>query len=153
MAEGIKPIIENVLAVLQARTPALLQAAGLDEFVDFGKQFTGVAQNFPSVWAMPVRTAFDADSQQTRHQAHQVQIKFVVSGVEPDDVTAAAMDYMQAIDGALAASDPGDWQGIIQGGVILRVFVEGHDYGPLFERGGALARFPELELIVETEEL
>ena len=58
-----------------------------------------------------------------------------------------------AIDGALGASDPGDWQEVIAGGVVLRVFVQGHDYGPLFERGGALARFPELELIVEVEEL
>ncbi|KKM18469.1 hypothetical protein LCGC14_1665410 [marine sediment metagenome] len=153
MAEFIKPIIETAIAILQARTPALLRAAGLDEFVDFGQQFTGVAPNFPSVWVMPARTVFDADSQHMRHQAHQLQIKFGVSGTEPDDVTAAAMGYMQAIDGAIGASDPEDWQGVIQGGAVLRVFVQGHDYGALFERGGAMARFPELELIVETEEL
>lgn len=153
MVQFIKPIIENAIAVLRARTPALLRAAGREEFVDYGKQFTGVAPNFPSVFVMPVRTVFDADSQHMRHQAHQVQIKFALSGSEPDDVTAAAMDYMTAIDGALAASDPGDWQSVIADGVVLRVFVQGHDYGPLFERGGALARFPELELIVEVEEL
>lgn len=152
MAEFIKPIVENALAVLQSRTPALLQAESLAEFEHYGKQFTGVVQNFPAVWVMPVRTVLDPDAQGYRHEAHQVQIKLAVHGSEPDDVTAAAMDYMAVINRAIEASDPGDWQGVSQGANVLRVFVQGHDYGPLFERRGMLARFPELELIVEVAE-
>ena len=73
---------------------------------------------------------------------------------EPDDLTDAAMAYMRAVDLALDQSFPADWEGKLgANGVVLRVFVSGHDYGPLFERGGVLARFPELELVVETEEL
>lgn len=150
-AEFIAPIIENALAVLKQRTPGLL--AGRDLFVNFGKQFTGVVSNFPSLYVMPVGTAFDADAQHLVHQAHQVQVKLAVSGAEPDLVTEAALAYMRAVDLAIAQSWPKDWEGKLQNGVVLRVFVERHDYGPLFERQGALARFPELDLIVETEEM
>jgi hypothetical protein len=151
VAEFIEPIVENVIAVLETRTPELLE--GLDPFVQFGKQFTGVAVNFPAVWVMPVRTVLDPEQQHLRHQAHQLTVKFGVSASDPDQVTTLAMRYMELIDQALLASDGGsDWDGVLQAGSVLRVFVQGHDYGPLYERGGIMSRFPELDLVVETSE-
>jgi hypothetical protein len=153
MAQFIAPIIDNMLMVLQKYTPGLAEQAGRAPFVDFGKRFTWNVVNFPSIWVMPVRTAFDTDAQNMRWERHQVQIKFAVQGSEPDDLDDAAMAYMAAIDNAIAQSDPADWADILTGGVVLRVFVQGHDYGPLFEKGGMMTRFPELELIVDAEEL
>ena len=152
MPEFIDPIVANVIAVLRARTPALLDAVALPNFVDFGKQFTGITVNFPSVWVMPVRTLFGAEMQQGRHEEHQVTVKFGVSSSEPDAVTQAAVDYMVVIDRALSDSDPADWTSLLQGGQVLRVFVQSHDYGALLGRGSAIARFPELDLVVETME-
>jgi hypothetical protein len=149
MAELITPVVEKVIAVLKERTPSALGAR--ESFVDYGKEFTGVVANFPSVWVMPVRTSFDAELD-GRRQAHQVKVTMAVTGSEPDEVTDAAMAYMKAVDTAIAASWPADWVGAVSGGQVLRVFVEGHDYGPLFGKEGGLARFPELDLVVEVME-
>lgn len=151
MAEFVKPIIENVISALEYRTPTILAAAGLPAIAHFGRQFTGVVPRFPAVYVMPVRTVFNSDSE-LRHQAHQIQITLAVSGGSPDAVTEAAMDYMAAIDTAIEAGDPADWQGVLQGGLVLRVFTQAHDYGPLYQGNNAAARFPEMELIVEATE-
>jgi hypothetical protein len=150
-AQFIAPIIARTLEVLRKYTPAAL--ANCEPFVDFGKQPSDIVQNWPSVYVMPVRTMFDADAQNMRRQAHLIKITMAVSAPEPDLVTDAAMAYMAAVDAAIAQSDPGDWVGILAAGTVLRVFVQTHDYGPLFQHGGMLARFPEMNLIVETEEL
>lgn len=150
MPEFIEPVVDKVLAVLAARTPALLAAENVPAFRAFGKQFRGVSVNFPEVWVSPVRSEFDAEMQATSHQAHQVRIKFGVGGSEPDVVTEQAMAYMRAVHQALAASWPGDWA--IDGAQVTRVFVRGHDYGPLFVQQGTMARFPEMDVVVETHE-
>jgi hypothetical protein len=152
MAEFVGPVVDRALAILQARTPALLAAAGQRAFQDLGRQFTGIAVNFPSVWVMPIRTEFDAEGS-TRHQAHALTVKFAVEGSSPEDLAAVALAYMKAIDDAFTASDPADWVGALESGQVQRVFVRAHDYGPLFERGQVMARFPEMDLVVETQEL
>lgn len=153
MPEFVGPVVDKMVEVLKKYTPGEL-GAGLAEFADFGKQFTGVVQNFPAVWVMPVRTAFDVESQHTRHGLHQVRIVFAVSGPEPDEVTVAAMAYMKAIDAAIAKSEVNrDWEGVLgASGVVQRVWVEEHDYGPLFQKGGVMTRFPEVAVLVEVEE-
>jgi hypothetical protein len=120
-------------------------------FREYGKQFTGLSPNFPGCWVSPVRTELDSESA-TCHQAHQVRIKFGVEGSEPEEVAQAAMEYMAAIHRALAASWPGDWTGVLAGGQVMRLFVRGHEYGPLFERGGSMAKFPEMDVVAETQE-
>ena len=150
-AQFIAPIVARTLSVLRKYTPGTVGTR--EPFVDFGQQFAGVVQNWPSVYVMPVRTVHDPEEQNTRHQAHQVKITIAVSATEPDLVTDAAMAYMTAVDAAIAQSDPADWADAVTAGTVLRVFVQTHDYGPLFQRGGMLARFPELDLLVETEEL
>jgi hypothetical protein len=151
MADFIAPVIDRVLAVLEKYMPATLPV-DREPVVEFGRQFTGVVANMPSLFVMPVRTAFDADAQYL-HEAHQVQIKLAVSGSQPGAVTEAAMAYVRAVDLAIAAAEAaGEFADAVTGGQVLRVFVAGHDYGPLFEGHGGLARFPEIELIVEVAE-
>ena len=144
--EFIAPIVDKILAVLEARTPALLGARA--PFAAYGKQFTGIVPNFPAVYVMPVRTEFDSEATGASHQAHQVQIKCAVEGSEPDAIVVEAVAYMTAIHEALAASWPADWAGVLSDGQVEALLVRGHDYGPLFERGNVLARFPELDLVV-----
>lgn len=151
MAKFIQPIVDQTVKSLQDRTLVLISPR--DQFAEIGRQFSGVVMNFPACYVMPVRTVFDADSDHTRHQAHQIQIRLAVTGPTPEAVTEAAMFYMRVVDQAISESDPEDWQGILQGGQVQRVWIQGHDYGPLFDQGGRHARFPELELIVETEEV
>ena len=151
MAEYIKPVIDRVLAVIEKYLPTTLPADRAP-VREFGRQFTGVVAAMPALYVMPVRTGFDPDAQYL-HQAHQVQIKLAVLGSEMGDVTDAAMDYVRAVDLAIAAGEAaGEFANAVTGGVVSRVFIASHDYGPLFERGGGLARFPEIELIVEAAE-
>lgn len=153
MPDFIKPVVENALRILRQYTLTELQPMARDEFADFGKQFTGTVENFPAVWVMPVRTTFDADSQQSRNQEHLLRIIIAVAGADRDEIDDLAMDYAKAVDRALAAADAAkEWEGLLTGGLVRRVFVLEHDYGPLFVRDGGLARFPEISLIVETEE-
>ncbi len=152
MPKFVGPVVEKLVAVLKQYTPGEL--AGREEFQEFGKQFTGVAKNLPAVWVTPARTAFDEESTGTRRQAHLVVIRFGVTGAEPDELMDAAMAYMRAIDAAIAKSETErDWEDAVAGGVVQRVYVSEHDYGPLFERGNVLARFPELGVVVEVEEV
>lgn len=152
MAQFIEPIVNTALSVLQARTPALLAAAGLGAFRDFGREFTGVTVNFPGVYVMPGKTQFDPEGT-LRHQLHTLTIKFAVEGMTPEAIATAAIGYMKAIDDALTASDPDDWADALAGGEVGRIFVQTHDYGPLYQRGQVMARFPELALLVETQEV
>jgi hypothetical protein len=146
MAEFVKPVIDAVIATLEQYTPAMVPV-GYEPFVDFGRQFTGVVQNWPSLFVMPGRTVFDPDMQGCIRQGHQIQIKLAVTGATPDEVTDAAMVYVRAVHLAIAAADAaGDFS------AYQRVFVAAHDYGPLYERGGGIARLPEMELIVEAVE-
>lgn len=146
MADYISPWVEAVLQALQAYTPALLPS-GYDQFVDYGRQFTGVVPNFPSVWVMPTRTLFNPDIQGAEQQQHELLIVAAVTGATPDDVTAAAQVYVRAIHRAIAQADAaGDFA------PSKRVFVGSHEYGPIRHGEGALARFPELGLIVEVIE-
>lgn len=137
--------------MLEKYMPATLPA-DLEPVVEFGRQFTGVVGNMPSLYVMPVVTAFDPDAQYL-DQTHQIQIKLAVSGSAPGDVTAAAMAYVRAVDLAIAQADAaGEFADAVTGGEVKRVFVSRHDYGPLFEGHGGMARFPEIDLLVEVAE-
>ncbi|HWQ55683.1 MAG TPA: hypothetical protein VN442_18495 [Bryobacteraceae bacterium] len=151
MPEFIAPVIAKLTEILQARTPALLAAAQRGEFVDWGHAWTGVFGGIPGVRVSAVRSEFDPESTPC-HARHQARIKLAVTGTDPDDVHAAAIAYVKAVHLALAASWPGDWVGTPAGGVTIRLFVMGHDYGPLFEGKGMVVKFPEMDVLVETEE-
>ncbi len=148
--EFIGPIVDKILAVIEERTPALLGSR--DPFATYGKQFNWIVQNFPAVYAMPVRTEFDAEATGAAHQAHQVQIKIAIQGSEPDEIAVEAEAYMRAVHEALAASWPDDWLGTLADGKVQALLVRSHDYGPLFAKDNVLARYPELDLVVMTIE-
>ena len=150
MAEYIKAAIDAVLAALAKRMPAALPV-DREPIVEYGRQFTGIVANMPALYVMPRRTLFDADAQGVENMAHELQITLAVSGSEPGDVTDAAMIYVRAVHQAIAAADAAR-EITVEGGQVGRVFVVSHDYGPLFEKGGGLARFPEIDLLVEVAE-
>lgn len=152
MADFIRPLVDNAIAILKAKVAAHLPQNKPD-FRQHGRIFTGVVLNFPAVWVQPVRTDFDEDSDHSRHQAHQIKIKIGLSAADPEELAKDALDYVRAVDLALTASEPKSWENKLPSGVVMRTWVAAHDYGQVFEAGaGALARFPELDLIVETEE-
>jgi len=150
VAEFIGPIVEKVREILRARMPAALGARA--PFVEIGKSWTGVNVNPPSAWVMPVRTDFDGDVEGYLAGRHIITIKMGLTGAEPDLVTDEALVYMAAMDAALVASWPADWAGTLEHGSVLRVWVGSHDYGPLFNLGNVIARFPEMDLVIETAE-
>ncbi len=155
MPEFAAPIVAKILAVIEARTPGLLAAASREPFAELGKQFSRVLTNAPACWVMPVRSEFDPEMTGFCHQVHQVRITIAVAGTEQAELTSAAMAYVKAVDDALAASWPMDWSGEgnpLANGQVMNVFVRSHDYGPLFDTARGIARFPELDVVVETQE-
>jgi len=143
MALLIRPVIDKLLEVLAARTTS---------FVQFGRLFTGAAANLPGLWVMPGRTAIDAECS-TLRQAHLITVKFGVEHSDPDSLMNAAMDGMAEIHGAIEASWPGDWVDAVTGGQVQSVTIREHDYGPTWTAGGMVAKFPEMDLLIEVEEL
>ena len=99
--------------------------------------------NWPPVAAMPRNSGFDGEIVGCSHSQNLLTV-IGVNGAEPDQVTADAMAYMVAIDQAIQAA--------ARLPQITRVFVQQHDYGMLYERGGSFAKFPELHLLVEVYE-
>jgi hypothetical protein len=148
MAELIGPVIERIVAVLQARLPGLVE----EPFVEFRRLWTGQAANLPAVWVLPVRTVF-AEEESTLHQAHQITVKFGVAAGDPEDLAAAVIDTMRGVHRALEQSWPGDWGDAVEGGQVQSLFIREHDYGVVFQAGGMFARFPEIDLVIEVQEL
>jgi len=150
VAEYIKPVIDAVLTALEKRVPAALPV-DREPIREYGRQFSGIVANMPALYVMPRRTLFDPDAQGVENMAHELQITLAVSGTEPGDVTDAAMVYVRAVHQAIAAADAAR-EITVMGGQVNRVYVVGHDYGPLFAKGGGMARFPEIDLTVEVAE-
>jgi hypothetical protein len=143
MALLIKPVIDKLLEIL---------AADATSFVECGKLFTGAAANLPALWVMPGRTVIDQECSMLR-QTHLITIKFGVQDADPDALMNGAMDLMAEIHGAIEASWPGDWVNAVTGGQVQNVTIREHDYGPTWTAGGLVAKFPEMDLVIEVEEL
>jgi len=143
VAEFIEPIIEHLIAVLRARTSS---------FSEFGKLFSGAAINVDAIWVMPERTSF-AEEGSTLDQVHEITVKFGIEATELDDVAHGAMARMREAHKAIEASWPGDWQEVLKGGQVSRIWIRQHNYGPTYANDGRMAKFPELSLVVETKEL
>jgi hypothetical protein len=131
-AQYITPIVASISAILQSYTPALLASGDYGPFVDYGFCFTGVVENPPALWVMPVKTNID-DEGTTQKERHEITVKFAVTGSEPDDLVNAAMAYMVALTMAIRSAQVTDWQG---GVIPLRVLVFEQDYGPTYQREG-----------------
>ena len=135
----IAPIVSWLVSVLQNANMGALPA-----FAEVKQSWTGAVINWPPAAVMPRSSGFDAEITGGSHSENLFTVKFGVNGRDPDQVTADAMSYMLAIDQAIeaAATLP----------QISRVFVQEHDYGPLFQKDGNFAKFPELHLLVEVYE-
>jgi len=148
MAFYIAPIVTAVQGILAKYTPAALESSGYGPFVEIGSLFTGVMDNPPEAWVMGMRSDLD-DSGNSLFEKHLVTVKFGVTASDPDDLWTAAAAYMKAVSDAMAAAQPSDWGTVIPN----HAHVFGHDYGPVFQKGGVLARFPECHVEIEVNEL
>jgi len=148
MALLIGPIIDRLTAVLQERSPALLT----EPFAAYYHLWTGQAVNLPAVWVLPVRTLF-AEEESTRHQAHEITVKFGVSIADPEALYDLVISTMLAVDAAIEQSWSADWSDALAAGQVMSLYIREHDYGVVFQHAGMFARFPELSLTIETQEL
>ena len=144
MPDFIAPIVDWLLAAIQDATPPLLTESNLPPFTGYRKSWTWAFPAWPPVAVMARTTDFDPEIQTARHQSHHLTVKFGLNGIDPDRLTADAMQYVSAIDAAINGAP---WLPQIS-----RVFIESHDYGPLYIKDSGIARFPELHVIIETFE-
>jgi hypothetical protein len=144
----IAPIVTALQGILASYMPDALEGSGLPAFLQVGAVFTGIMNNPPEAWVMGVRTQID-DAGNSLFQKHLVTVKFGVTASDPDNLWTAAAVYAKAISDAIAAAQPADW------GVVVpnHATVIEHDYGPVFQKDGVLARFPECHVEVEVNEL
>lgn len=143
MAEFIAPVINQLLTELEARTTS---------FTEFHRLWTGIAMNVDCIWVMAARTSF-AEEGSTLGQVHEITIKFGVAHTDPDELAIAAMARMKEIHEAIEQSWPGTWPEAVSGGQVQGLWIREHDYGPTWEKEGTLAKFPELSLVIEVQEL
>ena len=143
MADFIAPIVDWLIGVVQG---ADFATPGLEPFAECRKSWTGVCVNWPPCAVMALGTDFDPEGTAIRER-HQFTIKFGVNGDDPDQVAVNAMAYMTAIDRAVAGAC-GAWPEAVS-----NVFVSRHDFGPLFAKDGAFAKFPEMHLEVDAYEV
>jgi hypothetical protein len=150
MAVYIAPIVAAVQGILTEDMPALLESTGYGPFLDIGTVFTGVMDNPPEAWVMGMRTQID-DEGNTYYERHLVTVKFGVTATDPDDLASAAAAYMKAITDAVNGASPSDWT---EAGAPVpnAAHVVEHDYGPVFQKGEVLARFPECHIEIEVNE-
>lgn len=153
MPEFVKPVTLAAAAVVAQYAAAELSALGRENFVTVDSHFAGVEVNLPAAWVIPLRTSFAEDAQHSRAQRHELRVIVGIAAADPQDLDDLAMDYVAAVDRALQAADTARaWEGKLANGIVLRVFVASHEYGPLIETTHGIARFPTLELLIETEE-
>lgn len=144
----IKPFIDSLIAILDSYMPQMLSGTGCQPFLEIGKNWTGVMDNPPEAWVMPVRTVID-DEGNNWQEKHEITIKFGITGSEADDLVDMATTYFAAITQAINSATASDWVGPKP----QRVIVFEHDYGPVYQAGGVLARFPEAHVGIEVTEV
>jgi hypothetical protein len=145
--QAIAPVVEWLLGVLQGMT--VEQLGDLAPFGEFHQSWSWVFVNWPPVGVVPMTSQFDSEIVGAVASVNRLKIKFGVNGLDPDRVTADAINYMLAISAAIYQADhdapcPNS----------KRLFIVDHDYGPLFSgpNGGGFAKFPEMHLEVEITE-
>lgn len=145
MLEFIELALSQVQGALMQATPALLESLNLAPFTAVDRVFVGQAPNPPQCWVMPVRTVF-ADEGSNVEEASSLVVTAAVSGGDPEALGAAAISYVWAIDEAIRQWAAWDAR-------VMRVFIQEHDYGKLYAKGGAFTRFPDVHVLVEMQEV
>jgi hypothetical protein len=144
MADYLRAAVAVIDGCLQARTEKLLAALGRPAIADWRHADTGVMQNPPTVWVTPLRNAIEEEGQGIT-QSGQVMVIIGLTGTDPEDLVAAAMDYVAAVTDAIESM--AEWTDNIR-----HVHPGQQDYSARFRRGAGFAIFPTVVLTVETTE-
>jgi len=149
MASFISESINTVTAILREETPTLLKAMETprDPFRGYGVAFAGIMPSPPWCWVMPRVTDFGPEGQ-VQDQGDAVTVKFGIIGADPEALAQAMLDYVKAVSLALQLTPVGQYDS-----TVMNIFVERHDYGPLYQKDGGFARFPEVHLVVTRREV
>jgi hypothetical protein len=177
-AQFAKPLVNQLLAILQRDQQAALDLINarrppgrdLKPFVVFHKEAAPI-QNWPALVLVAQEDAFDTNSDpDLRTQTLRFFCAAAVSGTDPEWLAEDAMDYLHALDMILTSAPLADFYTPLP--VIHRTLPDGttagldpalakvrdlritrHDLGALVaRRGGALARGPQIEFVIELEE-
>jgi len=173
-----KPLVNQLIAVLQRDQQAALDIVNagrppgreLKPFVAFHKE-VGTVQNWPAVVLVAQEIAFDSASDaDLRTQTLRFICALAITGTDPEWLAEDAMDYLRAVDMVLTSLPLTDFytplaidHRTVPGGEtagldpavskIQDLRIIRHDLGALVaRRGGALARGPQIEFVIEMEE-
>ena len=173
-----KPLINQLIAILERDQQAALDIVNagrppgreLKPFAAFHKEAAPI-QNWPALVLVAQETSFDQDSDaDLRTQTLRFFCALGITGTDPEWLAEDAMDYLRAVDIVLTSAPLSDFyiplsinHRTVPGGQtaglntsvsrVLDLRVTRHDLGALVaRRGGALARGPQIEFLIELEE-
>ncbi len=177
-ARFAKPLVNQLLAIIQRDQQAALDVVNLDRppgrglkpFASFHKEAAPI-QSWPALVLVAQEDAFVADADaDLRAQTLRFFCAAAITGTDPEWLAEDAMDYLRVLDMVLTSAPLGDFYAplpvnhrtvpdAITAGLdptiakVQDLRVVRHDLGALVtRRGGALARGPQIEFVVELEE-
>jgi hypothetical protein len=177
-AQFAKTVVNQLIAILQRDQQAALdlvnatRPAGraLKAFATFYKEAAPI-QNWPALVLVAQQITFDdASDADLRTESVRFFCAMALTGTDPEWLSEDAMDYLRAVDMVLTSAPLSDFYAAlpithttVPAGVttpldpavskIQDLRVTRHDLGALVaRRGGALARGPQIEFVVELEE-
>jgi hypothetical protein len=177
-AQFAKALVNQLIAIIQRDQQAALdivnaaRPAGraLKRFAAFHKEAAPI-QNWPALVLVAQQVAFDdASDADLRTESARFFCAMALTGTDPEWLSDDAMDYLRAVDMVLTSAPLSDFyaelpisHSTVPGGTttpldsavskIQDLRVTRHDLGALVaRRGGALARGPQIEFVIEVEE-
>jgi hypothetical protein len=146
----IRTSLDVVQQIIQKDTADRLQEMDTPRvpFAEVARAFTGMMKNPPAAWVMPRMTDLPDNDGNLIPEQDLVTVKLGVAGSDAESVEDAALDYVRAVDEALRAAAVAELDP-----TILHLRVRQHDYGPLWQKEGGFARFPELHLVIDRLEV
>lgn len=178
-AQFAKQLVNQLIAIIQRDQQAALSVINtarppgrpLNPFAAFFKEAAPI-QNWPAMVLVARSTQFDqASDVDLRTEAHTFFCAMAISGTDPEWLADDAMDYLRAVDIVLTSAPFGDFylplpishrtvpSGHTNGldstvTKIQDLRITRHDMGALVaRRGGTLARGPQIEFVIELEEM
>jgi hypothetical protein len=177
-AKFAKPLANQLIAILQRDQQAALEIVNgerppgrdLKPFAAFHKEAAPI-QNWPALVLVAQENSFDSGSDaDLRTQSVRFFCALAITGTDPEWLAEDAMDYLRAVDIVLTSAPLADFylplaidhrtvpSGETSGldsalSKLLDLRITRHDLGALVaRRGGALARGPQIEFVIELEE-
>lgn len=177
-AQFSKPLVNQLIAIFERDQQAALDIVNADRppgrtlkpFAAFHKEAAPI-QNWPALVLVAQEIAFDGSSDaDLRAETLRFFCAMAITGTDPEWLAQDAMDYLRAVDIVLTSVPLGDFytplpinhrtvpSGQTAGldatvSKIQDLRVTRHDLGALVgRRGGALARGPQIEFVIELEE-